>query len=115
MQVSVWMKRVLCVAIVGTAIAMAGCDKKPDAKQPEPSKPQAQKPATGPLVPVVKAADWCKEHVVPESICTRCNKELIAEFKKKGDWCKEHDVPESQCIKCHPELKAKFEAMAPKG
>ena len=67
-----------------------------------------------PLVEKIEVADWCKEHVVPESVCTRCNASLIPEFQKKGDWCKEHALPESQCIECHPELKAKFEAMAPK-
>lgn len=67
-----------------------------------------------PLVQKVEVADWCKEHVVPESICTRCNASLIPKFQEKGDWCKEHSLPESQCIECHPELKAKFETMAPK-
>ncbi|GMU25024.1 MAG: hypothetical protein AMXMBFR13_50950 [Phycisphaerae bacterium] len=74
----------------------------------------AAKPTTQPLVPTVKLADWCPEHGVPESVCTRCNSALIAEFKKKGDWCKEHNLPESQCLICHPELKEKFEAMRPK-
>jgi hypothetical protein len=49
--------------------------------------------------------DWCDEHQVPESLCTRCNPSLIAAFKAAGDWCDEHGVPESQCRKCHPELK----------
>jgi cobalt-zinc-cadmium efflux system membrane fusion protein len=74
----------------------------------------AAKPATQQLVPTVKLADWCPEHGIPESVCTRCNASLIADFKKKGDWCKEHNLPESQCLSCHPELKEKFEAMRPK-
>lgn len=78
------------------------------------AKPPVTEPPKGPIVTQPKAADWCKEHVVPESICTRCNKDLIADFKKKNDWCKEHDLPESQCTKCHPDLEAKFKAMAPK-
>jgi len=49
--------------------------------------------------------DWCEEHGVPESQCTRCNPELIPAFKATKDWCPEHGVPESQCLKCNPELK----------
>lgn len=76
----------------------------PNAK-PEPAKPLIQK---------AEIADWCPEHGVPESICTRCNSSLIAQYQAKNDWCKEHTLPESQCFKCHPELEAKFKAMAPK-
>ena len=71
-------------------------------------------PAKAPLVEKVQVADWCKEHGVPESICTRCNEELTPQFQAKSDWCKEHSLPESQCIACHPELEAKLKALAPK-
>lgn len=59
------------------------------------------------------AVDWCPEHGVPESQCTRCNPKLIADFQAKGDWCSEHGVPESQCTLCHPDLIEKFRKMAP--
>jgi hypothetical protein len=49
--------------------------------------------------------DWCEEHQVPESQCTRCNPDLIPAFKATNDWCAEHGVPESQCLKCNPDLK----------
>lgn len=49
--------------------------------------------------------DWCGEHGVPESQCTRCNPELIPAFKATKDWCEEHALPESQCLLCHPELQ----------
>ena len=49
--------------------------------------------------------DWCDEHGVPESQCTRCNPSLIAAFKATNDWCEEHGLPESQCTKCNPDLK----------
>jgi hypothetical protein len=49
--------------------------------------------------------DWCGEHQVPESQCTRCNPELIAAFKATNDWCEEHGLPESQCLACNPDLK----------
>ena len=49
--------------------------------------------------------DWCGEHQVPESQCTRCNPALIPAFKATKDWCAEHSLPESQCLKCNPELQ----------
>lgn len=48
--------------------------------------------------------DWCGEHQVPESLCTRCNPELIPAFEATGDWCAEHGLPESQCMVCNPDL-----------
>mgnify|MGYP006992453945 CR=1 FL=1 len=49
--------------------------------------------------------DWCGEHQVPESKCTRCNPKLIPPFKATKDWCEEHSLPESQCTKCNPDVK----------
>ena len=49
--------------------------------------------------------DWCHEHQVPESLCTRCNSALIPAFKLTGDWCKKHGLPLSQDTKCNPDLK----------
>lgn len=43
-------------------------------------------------------------HKVPQAACTRCNPQLVAQFKAASDWCGEHDVPESQCFTCHPDL-----------
>ena len=49
--------------------------------------------------------DWCGEHAVPESRCTRCDPSLVAAFKATNDWCAEHGLPESQCLACNPDLK----------
>lgn len=56
-------------------------------------------------VPPGSHEDWCGEHAVPESQCTRCNAALIPAFKATNDWCKEHNLPESQCLRCNPDLK----------
>jgi len=48
--------------------------------------------------------DWCGEHGVPESLCTRCDKSLIPAFKATGDWDEKHGLPKSQCKKCNPKL-----------
>ncbi|MBL8886464.1 MAG: hypothetical protein JNK16_07375 [Phycisphaerales bacterium] len=93
--------------VLPTLLLLSACDKKqPAAKAPAPSGTIQQTAAAEP--------DWCAEHEIPESICTKCNKKLIADFKKKGDWCKEHDLPESHCALCNPEVKEKFAAMKPK-
>jgi hypothetical protein len=109
--------RIVVPAVLGF-VASFGCDKNESnpqapAQRSEATTP-ATKPATAPLIPQVQLVDWCPEHGVPESVCTRCNKDLIPAFKEKGDWCEKHQLPDSQCITDHPELKAKFEAMAPK-
>lgn len=59
----------------------------------EAPAPGAQAPAKAPSAPLVekqKTVDWCREHGVPESACTRCNAELVAKFKQQGDWCEQH-------------------------
>ncbi|MCB9781621.1 MAG: efflux RND transporter periplasmic adaptor subunit [Candidatus Omnitrophica bacterium] len=52
------------------------------------------------------SGDWCTAHGVPESMCVKCNPDLIAQFKERGDWCAGHDLPESLCPLCHKELAA---------
>jgi len=59
--------------------------------------------------------DWCIEHEVPESACTNCDPDLIAQFKAKDDWCAEHNLPESQCEACNPGCRAKLTPRAAQG
>lgn len=92
--------------VAGLCITAGYYSKKPSTAKPDSTKTAA--------VAKTDEGDWCAEHGVPESVCTKCHPKLIAGFKRKGDWCKEHNVPESQCIQCDPSLKEKFEAMAPK-
>lgn len=74
---------------------------------------EAPAPAADPVAPAHAPegyepgshADWCGEHGVPESMCTRCNAALIPAFQATGDWCPEHGLPESQCLACNPELR----------
>lgn len=111
---------VLAPAFALVVLAVAGCDNSSSesdtgaagtstgaAKSPAAEQP---KPATQPLIPVAQMADWCPEHGVPESVCTRCNASLIADFKAKGDWDEKHNLPKSQCFECDPSLKQKFAA-----
>ena len=92
------MRTMICLL----AIAIAGCAKE-----------KREAPAATPAVATHAPAgakpgsheDWCDEHAVPESQCTRCNPELAAAFKATNDWCEEHGLPESHCLKCNPDLK----------
>jgi hypothetical protein len=77
----------------------AGCAEKCS------SEPSAAPPQHAPASAVPGShADWCGEHQVPESLCTRCNPSLVPAFRATGDWCEEHGLPESQCRACNPDL-----------
>ena len=87
-------------------LASASCSRGTDANATAapPAKEQASAHASKEAKPG-SYEDWCDEHQVPESQCTRCNPALIPAFKATKDWCAEHSLPESQCTKCNPELK----------
>lgn len=94
-------------AISAIALCFLACTA-----QSGPPPAAAPAPATSHLEAAAKAGvkpgsheDWCDEHAVPESQCTRCNPELIPAFQATKDWCPEHGLPESQCLKCNPGLK----------
>jgi len=91
-------------------LTATGCDKEEAAKEPHASAagtsaadthsehaPDGVKPGSH--------EDWCGEHAVPESMCTRCKASLTPAFKATGDWCEEHSLPKSQCLECNPDLK----------
>jgi len=94
------MLRLFVVAVF--ALSACGRSDSPPATT-TPASPAAPHAPAG-VVPG-SHEDWCGEHAVPESLCTRCNPSLIAAFKATGDWCPEHSRPESQCLLCHPDLK----------
>ncbi len=90
-----------CAGIALISLTFAACDKKTDA-EPRAAASAADHAPSG--VKPGSHEDWCGEHQVPESLCTRCNPSLIAAFKATGDWCEEHGLPESQCKICNPKL-----------
>ncbi len=93
---------------VSFALIITACTKEAPAASGH--APAGAKPGT--------YEDWCGEHAVPESQCSRCHPELIAAFKATNDWCEEHGLPESQCLQCNPNLKivrpTKTDTSAPK-
>lgn len=101
------MKLRLLVFSMVTALALGAtsCSKDPGAAAKPDSTQAAKAGHASSNVKPGSHEDWCEEHQVPESQCTRCNPALIPAFKATGDWCGEHGVPESQCLKCNPQLK----------
>ena len=100
------MKHAIFVSMI-LSVSLLGCSKEP---APQPNAPAALAQNTAEAKHAAHAVpgsyeDWCGEHQLPESQCTRCNPALIPAFKATGDWCEEHQVPESQCLKCNPDLK----------
>ncbi len=85
---------VFCVALV---VGCSGTSSEPSARSSSPHG--AEGAVAG------SHADWCGEHAVPESQCTRCDSSLVPAFQATGDWCPEHGLPESQCLQCTPGLK----------
>lgn len=103
--------RLISLVLYALAIGAASCSKeapsagKAASEQAKAAPEQTQAAHAPANVKPGSHEDWCGEHAVPESQCTRCNPELIPAFKATGDWCDEHGLPESQCLKCNPDLK----------
>lgn len=98
------MSRSLFMLAFVPALALAGACSKKEEKTAAGTAGAAVTHAPADAKPG-SHEDWCGEHAVPESQCTRCNPSLEAAFKATGDWCPEHGLPESQCLKCNPGLQ----------
>lgn len=97
------MSRIMVLTILSLFCGLVGCG---NAAEPSPSPaPSPGAEASAAPSPAPSGEDWCGEHAVPESACTRCDPSLIPAFKATKDWCEEHELPESQCLKCNPDLK----------
>jgi len=98
----------LPILLLSLGLVVSGCGKQVEnaaetGKNAQPGNDTKAHAATE-VVPG-SYEDWCGEHSVPESACTRCDASLIAAFKATNDWCAEHTLPESQCLRCNPNLK----------
>ncbi|MEZ4266604.1 MAG: efflux RND transporter periplasmic adaptor subunit [Myxococcota bacterium] len=93
MPLSRWRGAIRCALVLTCALWFySGC-KSATAPAPKPAKASAIR---------ADPNDWCKGHALPESMCTKCNPELLEGFKAAGDWCAEHEFPESACPVCNP-------------
>jgi hypothetical protein len=92
------MSKLIALIAIAVAIACSSSDTTPG------TDPAASHHAPEGVQPG-SHEDWCGEHAVPESQCSRCNPSLIPAFQASGDWCGEHALPESQCLACNPNLR----------
>jgi len=86
--------------VAGFALLAAGCkDTGKDGKE------QAQKKAE----PKEDEDWWCKEHGVPEEVCTLCDVKLRAKIQARPqEWCALHKRAKNICFKCDPKLQEKW-------
>ena len=107
------MKALSLLALTSVLVMTLGCAQKGTSSQSTTSATTEATPAAPPSgeghasTNVVPGSheDWCDEHAVPETQCTRCDPSLIAAFQATHDWCAEHGLPLSQCTIHDPNLK----------
>ncbi|NOT30886.1 MAG: hypothetical protein HOP15_10610 [Planctomycetes bacterium] len=89
--------------LLAAALVLAGCSKEHSATD---GHDHGDAIHAEPGVTPGSHADWCAEHEIAESKCTRCDPSLVAAFKATHDWCAEHGLPESHCVQCDPRRKS---------
>lgn len=102
----------ICSVTLAASLMLVGCGQQ-SARTDATTTPNAaattaeadaDQRAPGNIVPG-SYEDWCEEHQVPETQCTRCDPSLIPAFQAANDWDAEHGLPKSQCTICNPKLK----------
>jgi hypothetical protein len=101
-----WKSRGIVFILVAVMVLMAGGCGQADKQNGSENKPKQQEKKEGD-----HSGWWCKEHGIPEHLCSICDDKVADECKSNGDWCKQHNRARSQCFKCEPGLKEKFAAM----
>ena len=107
------MRTLQVLVLVSATLLPAGCSRQGTPSQGASSSGTAAAPAEPPKGEGHAAAnvvpgsheDWCVEHGVPETQCTRCDASLIPAFQAANDWCADHGLPMSQCTIHDPDLK----------
>ena len=107
------MKALSLLALISALFLALGCAPKNTPSQSSASSTTEAEPASPPsgeghaVAGVVPGSyeDWCDEHGVPETQCTRCDPSLTPAFQAANDWCAEHGLPMSQCTIHNPNLK----------
>jgi predicted small lipoprotein YifL len=104
-------KSLSMLATIAILFLVAGCGNKTSSETTEAKQAENATPPTGEghvdVASVVPGSyeDWCDEHQVPETQCTRCDPSLVPAFKAAGDWDEQHGLPMSQCSIHNPNLK----------
>lgn len=97
--------RHVLIVFASLLLALGACKKEEKGSADKAERAEKSEKAHAPSdVKPGSHDDWCEEHQVPESQCTRCDPDLIPAFQAADDWCEEHGLPESQCTICNPDL-----------
>ena len=90
------MKLQIIASLCLVFLAFVGCGKHAD--------DHVSSSSSGHEVDAESGGFWCKEHGVPEKLCSLCMsaEEAKQKYQDKGDWCDEHKRAKSQCFKCDP-------------
>lgn len=105
------MYRAIGLAVAIGLLAGPGCGPRQPASQAAGTRPESTAVPRGgeahAATDVVPGSheDWCVEHQVAESQCTRCDPSLIPAFQAAGDWDADHGLPLSQCRIHDPNLE----------
>lgn len=106
------MKSILSLlGMLAVLVIAAGCGTGTRTSTTKGETAKATTPPTGEDHAAVAAIvpgsyeDWCDEHGVPETQCTRCDQSLVPAFQAANDWDAEHGLPMSQCLIHDPSLK----------
>jgi len=97
------------IAVLAVLLVASGCGNQ--TSQTQATQGSAAAPPAGDGHAVVadivpgSYEDWCDEHGVAETQCTRCDPSLIPAFQAANDWDPEHGLPMSQCMIHDPNLK----------
>lgn len=99
------------LGLLAVLLMAAGCGTGSQTQTTQGESAKSATPPTGEGHAVVAGIvpgsyeDWCGEHGVPETQCTRCDASLIPAFQAANDWDAEHGLPMSQCTIHDPNLK----------
>ena len=105
------MRPLLTLVVLAMLAVVAGCGTQgghsETARTTEAAKSPGPAQGGGHADGIVAGSyeDWCEEHGVQETQCTRCDPSLIPAFQAANDWCAEHGLPMSQCTIHDPNLR----------
>ena len=100
--------KTIALVLVSVILTVGACKKEGAGEKDEARPAAAEKSGHAPAnVKPGSHEDWCGEHAVPESQCTRCNPDARwPRSRRPATGARSTALPESQCLKCNPELKS---------
>jgi hypothetical protein len=105
MKATIWFSAALSLLLVAGCGGKGTPSRTAETETAQPAPPPTGEGHAETRVVAGSYEDWCDEHGVPETQCTRCDPSLVPAFQAAGDWDAEHGLPMSQCKIHNPNLK----------